>query len=268
MSRLGTRLSDLGKAKRKALVTFVTAGDPTPAWSVPALRALVAGGADILELGVPFSDPEAEGPAIQASSARALVHGISLLDVLEMVREFRTQDETTPLVLMGYLNAVEQMGYGAFAERAREAGVDGVILVNLPPEEAPPLRAELLEAGMDLVLLVAPTTTDARARIIAESATGFVYYVSLKGVTGADHLQVDSIAGNVAKLQRYTTLPVLVGFGIKDAAAAHAVSRCADGVVIGSVLVSTMGRLRDTPEQIPGALKRQAAELRAAIDAP
>lgn len=268
MSRIAGCLDTLREGRRKALVAFITAGDPLPGATVPALHALVAAGADVLELGIPFSDPEAEGPAIQASSERALAHGVRLYDVLEMAREFRADDDLTPVVLMGYLNSIERMGYSTFAACARDAGVDGVILVNLPPEESAPLKSALAAASVDLIFLVAPTTTEARARLITANTSGFVYYVSLKGVTGADHIAVESVVGKVTALRRATELPIMVGFGIKDGRAAHAVTRHADGVVVGSALVSTMGSLAERPDQIPAALTKKLAEFRAAIDAP
>ena len=267
MSRLSKRLAALRRSGRKALVSFITAGDPVPGATVPALVSLVKGGADVLEVGVPFSDPEAEGPAIQASSERALANGTRLYDVLEMVREFRERDDETPVVLMGYLNSVERMGYTTFASCAREAGVDGVILVNLPPEEAHELQSALAAHDIDLVFLVAPTTTLERARKIAEHASGFVYYVSLKGVTGADHLAVDSVLERVKSLRALTDLPIMVGFGIKDGAAARALVTEADGVVIGSTLVNAMGALAAEPARIPDALTGRIGEFRQAIDA-
>jgi tryptophan synthase alpha chain len=267
VSRLTTRLAELRRHGRKALVSFITAGDPVPDATVPALIALVKGGADVLEVGVPFSDPEAEGPAIQASSERALANGTRLFDVLAMVREFRDVDDETPVILMGYLNSIERMGYQTFASCACEAGVDGVILVNLPPEEATELKSALEKLDIDLIFLVAPTTTLDRARRIVASASGFVYYVSLKGVTGADHIAVDSVLERVKALRAVTALPIMVGFGIKDGAAAHALSREADGVVIGSALVNTMGALAAEPARIPDALTARIGDLRRAIDA-
>ena len=273
MSRIEGRLSELrgrgelrGKEPRKALVTFITAGDPSAAASVPALHALVRGGADILELGMPFSDPEAEGPSIQRSSERALAGGITLSQILDMVSDFRSEDPVTPVVLMGYVNVLERIGYSEFVEQAHSAGVDGLIIVNLPPEEAQPLKRLMDQRDMNLIFLVAPTTTEARMQLIAEQAGGFVYYVSLKGVTGADHLQADSIPDRVAALKRHTDHPIMIGFGIKNAAAARSVSRFADGVVVGSVLVDTMAGLAQDPAAIPAALQAQLAEFRAALD--
>jgi tryptophan synthase alpha chain len=267
-SRLDARLATLRAARRKALVTFITAGDPMPAATVPALHALVRGGADVLELGVPFSDPEAEGPAIQASSERGLRAGMTLAGCLDMVRQFRQDDQSTPVVLMGYLNSVLAMGGDRFAHSAAAAGVDGLIMVNLPPEEAGELRPELDRRGIRLIYLVAPTTTEARARLILEQAAGFVYYVSLKGITGADHLDAAQVGDKLGWLKSMTDLPVMVGFGIKDAAAARAVAAHADGVVVGSALVSTMAGCAARPERIPERLEAQVAELRRALDEP
>lgn len=267
MSRLSRRLSALGGQGRKALVSFITAGDPDPSVTVPALHALVAGGADVLELGVPFSDPEAEGPVIQASSERALAKGTTLRAVLEMVARFRKDDDLTPIVLMGYLNSVLAMGEETFAEAAAEAGVDGLIMVNLPPEEAGALRGLLKEKDIDLIFLVAPTTTPERAALITEQAGGFVYYVSLKGITGADNLETGSVSKQVGALKQMTELPVLVGFGIKDGGTARAVAEKADGVVVGSALVRTMAGSADALAAIPALLTAQLAEIRRVLDA-
>jgi len=266
VSRLQQRFAALKQADRKALVTFVTAGDPASHATVPALRALVEGGADVLEVGIPFSDPEAEGPSIQRSSERGLANGIGLVDVLAMVAEFRQHDGSTPVVLMGYLNSVLAMGPATFADLAAEAGVDGLIMVNLPPEESAEIR-DLLEArGIDLVLLVAPTTTPERARMIAGAARGFVYYVSLKGITGAAGLDVSSVKEKVGALKTVSALPVMVGFGIKDPESARAVAQHADGVVVGSALVDTMERSAERPDNIPGLLTDQLRAMRAALD--
>jgi tryptophan synthase alpha chain len=222
-------------------------------------------GADVLELGVPFSDPEAEGPVIQASSERGLANGVTLRGCLEMVRSFRTRDQTTPIVLMGYLNSILAMGERTFAEAAAEAGVDGLIMVNLPPEEAAVLRAELSSRGMDLIFLIAPTTTEERIDLITSQASGFIYYVSLKGITGADNLNVGSVADRVSLIRSKVSVPVQVGFGIKDGAAAGALARHADGVVIGSAVVRTMDTNKD-PDARLNALRAQVGEYRAAID--
>jgi tryptophan synthase alpha chain len=264
--RLDIRLTRLREQGRKALVTFITAGDPEPAATVPALHALVRGGSDVLELGIPFSDPEAEGPAIQASSERGLKQGMTLRGCLDIVRSFRADDAETPVVLMGYLNPVLAMGVEVFARAAGEAGVDGLIIVNLPPEEASELTRALDGRGIRLIFLVAPTTTETRARMIVDSAAGFIYYVSLKGITGADHLDAALVADKLRWLRGLTELPVMVGFGIKDARAARAIGRHADGVVVGSALVRAMAACAETPQQIPARLEQEARELRAALD--
>ena len=261
--RIAQQFLALKAQNRKALVTFVTAGDPRPEFTVPAMHSLVAGGANLLELGIPFSDPEAEGPAIQAANERALANGMSLAKVLEMVAEFRQNDTTTPVILMGYLNSVLAMGN--FAERASSVGVDGLIMVNLPLEEASELRESLNEHGMDLVLLIAPTTSDERARDIAASASGFLYYVSLKGTTGSGALAVDEVAERTDFLRTLTDTPVCVGFGIKDAATAAAVSAHADGVVVGSALVQLMAQSPDVASA-GQALQEATLAIRQGID--
>ncbi len=265
MSRLASCFEALEAEGRTALTTFITAGDPTHAATVPALHALVAGGADVLELGIPFSDPEAEGPAIQASSERGLKNGTTLKLCLDMVREFRQTDQQTPIVLMGYLNSVLAMGESRFAEAAAEAGVDGLIMVNLPPEEAQVLRPLLHSRGIDLIFLVAPTTTPERLKKIVAAASGFIYYVSLKGITGADHLDVSAVAARLNEIRAETALPVQVGFGIKDGPTARAVGEHADGVVVGSALVNTMAEHTD-PQAREAALGEQVAALRHALD--
>lgn len=272
INRLRTRLQELQSIERKALVTFITAGDPTPEMTVPALHALVAGGADVLELGIPFSDPEAEGPAIQAANERALAQGMTLRRTLEMVSTFRSEDSTTPIVLMGYLNSVLRMGEQAFAAAAAEAGVDGLIMVNLPPEEGQVLQQALSAVGIDLIYLIAPTTTPERQGLILERCGGFVYYVSLKGITGAGHIEPQVVSQAVSAIQSRTQLPVMVGFGIKNGASAAAVASSADGVVVGSALVSLLGA--DLPPEADAELlasrRQQAAdlvvEIRAALD--
>lgn len=266
MSRIQDRLGALRTSGRKVLVAFITGGDPNKATTVPAMHALVSGGADVIEVGVPFSDPEAEGPAIQKSSERALVAGTRLADILDLVREFRAQDATTPVLLMGYLNSVERFGYREFAARAAAVGVDGLIMVNLPPEEAVELRELMRARGLDLIFLIAPTTTPERIRLIASQAGGFIYYVALKGVTGANHLRTDGIAEQIARVRSHTDLPIMIGFGIKDGATARLVAPLADGVVLGTALVTTMERHQRQPEQIAPALRDQLREIRAAID--
>lgn len=262
MTRIDRLFANLGK--RKALVTFVTAGDPTTAHTVSAMHALVDGGADLLELGIPFSDPEAEGPTIQASSERALANGMTLAKTLDMVAEFRKNDADTPVVLMGYLNSVLAME--DFGARAEKAGADGLIMVNLPPEEAIALRGELATHQIDLIFLMAPTTTTQRAQYILNNASGFAYYVSLKGITGADNLKIDEVAARMKALKRMSDIPICVGFGIKDAATAAAVGAHADGVVVGSVLVSLMALHVDDVAQSSAALRSVVADLRAGLD--
>lgn len=267
MSRIARTLEALRRRPRTALVPFITAGDPLLSATVPALNALVEGGADLLELGVPFSDPEADGPAIQAASERALANGTGLRDVLDCVAEFRLGNDQTPVILMGYLNSVLAMGEGAFAAAAAEAGVDGAIIVNLPPEESDALRGALAAKDIDLILLAAPTTSDERLSAIDRAASGFIYLVSLKGTTGADHISVGDVNRNLARLRARTGLPVLVGFGIKDGATARALGEQADGVVVGAAIVSRMAALSDDADAIPEALRQFVSEIRQALDA-
>ncbi len=255
MSRLATRFQQLAQAGRTALIPYITAGDPHPEHAVPLMHALVAAGADVLELGVPFSDPMADGPVIQAACERALRHRVSLRQVLAMVSEFRRRDSETPVVLMGYLNPVEVMGYERFAEEAAAAGVDGVLTVDLPPEEASELVAALRAQQLDPIFLLAPTSTDERVQGITELASGFVYYVSFKGVTGANALDVDAVAAKLEQIRHHTDLPIGVGFGIRDAASAAAVGRVADAVVVGSAIVKRIEQHQDQPPQ------RVAAEV-------
>lgn len=266
MSRIAERFAALKASGRKALIPYIVAGDSAPHITVPALHAMVEAGADILELGVPFSDPMADGPVITKAHERALRHNVSLRDVLAMVREFRSRDTRTPVVLMGYLNPVEVMGYVAFAEAAAAAGVDGVLTVDLPPEEAEPLTAELHARGLDPIYLLAPTTSPERIRLITSAASGYVYYVSLKGVTGAATLDIPQVAKRIEAIRAVSDLPIGVGFGIKDAASAAAVAAHADGVVVGSVLVDAMGRLQDDAAAIPAALGALLRDMRQAMD--
>jgi tryptophan synthase alpha chain len=266
MSRIERCFAGLQQAGRKALIPYITAGDPQPGLTVGLMKALVEGGADVIELGVPFSDPMADGPVITKAHERALVHGTSLRMVLDMVAEFRRSDDKTPVVLMGYLNPVEVMGYAAFAGAAAAAGVDGVLTVDLPPEEAAELTAELKPRGLDLIYLIAPTTTLDRIKLITDAASGYVYYVSLKGVTGAATLDVDEVAKRIETIRHISKLPIGVGFGIKDASSAAAIGRHADGVVVGSVLVGTIGQLQDDPAAIPAALVGILQAMRQAMD--
>ncbi len=267
MSRISSRFSELKSQGRCALVPFITAGDPSPEVTVPLMHALVAAGADIVELGVPFSDPMADGPVIQRASERALHAGTHLKQVLEMVREFRRQDSRTPVVLMGYLNPFEIAGYGEFASSAAEAGVDGVLTVDLPPEEADEFLEAVRAHDIDLIFLLAPTSDENRIKTICGVASGFVYYVSLKGVTGASNLDVDSVASKVSTIKKFTELPVGVGFGIRDGASAAQVAAVSDAVVVGSVLVQAIESLGERRELIPQELAKLLSEMRAAMDA-
>ena len=236
-ARIAGTFDALRAQGRKALIPFITAGDPDPAATVPLMRALVAAGADIIELGVPFSDPMADGPVIQRASERALAHKVGLKDVLRLVAEFRQQDAVTPVVLMGYANPVERMGYAAFAQTAKQAGVDGVLTVDIPPEESTGVADVFKQAGLDPIFLLSPTTPEARIAEVARIAGGFIYYVSLKGVTGAAHLDTAEVARKIALVRQHCSLPVGVGFGIRDADTAAAIARIADAVVVGSRIV-------------------------------
>lgn len=266
MSRIAGRFEQLQRQGRAALVTFVTAGDPEPWVTVPLMHKMVETGADVLELGVPFSDPMAEGPVIQKASERALANHIRLRDVLDMVREFRKRDTRTPVVLMGYLNPVEVMGYEAFAAAAAEAGVDGVLTVDLPPEEAQELDQALASRELDVIYLLAPTSTQERIQRVAGSARGFVYYVSLRGVTGASHMDMAEVSDKLTEIRRFTDLPVGVGFGIKNPELAAQIAVIADAVVVGSALVERIARLEKEPERINDELGNFIATLRAAMD--
>lgn len=264
MSRIQTVFDKLKQHQRRALIPFFTAGDPIPELTVPLLHALVEAGADIIELGVPFSDPMADGPTIQRSSERALKHGVALHDVLDMVATFRNSDVTTPIVLMGYGNPIEAMGWERFAMRCEEAGVDGVLTVDFPPEEGHEAFTHLEKHCIDPIFLLAPTSTDARVQRIAKQARGYVYYVSLKGVTGAGHLDLNAIEQKIPYLRQHINLPIGVGFGIRDAVTAYAVSRLCDGVVVGSRIVQEIEN--STEQNVIDNVKRLVKELRLAID--
>jgi tryptophan synthase alpha chain len=264
MSRIQNTFENLKQSGKKALIPFITAGDPHPDKTVEMLHALVKAGADLIELGVPFSDPMADGPVIQRASERALVHKVGLRKVLAMVKEFREQDSKTPIVLMGYANPIEAMGTEKFADAAKEAGIDGVLTVDYPPEESLELNAMLKARDIDPVFLLSPTTEAARVDIIVNQASGFVYYVSLKGVTGSKNLDIEEVAGRVAEIRKLTTLPVGVGFGVRDAATAQAVAKIADAVVVGSRMVQAVES--STPDKVISNLTALTAELRQAID--
>ncbi|MEP5766528.1 MAG: tryptophan synthase subunit alpha [Halieaceae bacterium] len=267
--RIARRFAELAAAGRTALIPYVVAGDPQAGITVGLMHALVEAGADIIELGVPFSDPMAEGPVIQRGHERALELGIRLRDALAMVAEFRRQDADTPVLLMGYANPVIGMGFDKFADKALAAGLDALLTVDMPPEEVEALNSELKRTGLDNIFLVAPTTPVERIGKIAEVATGFVYYVSLKGVTGAGHLDVDDVAAHLAQIRACSDLPVAVGFGIKDAASAAAVASVADGVVVGSALVKIMADCAEqggSTEQILGVATQLLRDIRGGID--
>lgn len=267
MNRIDRRFRDLRDGERKGLIPYLTAGAPDPAWTAPVMHALVDAGADIIELGMPFSDPMADGPVIQKACETALKNGTGLERVLSIVGEFRERDTETPLVLMGYLNPIERFGTEAFIRRAADAGVDGLLLVDLPPEEGGAIGAFLADAGMDLIRLVAPTTPDSRMQRICETASGFVYYVSLKGVTGAANLDMTTVTANLERLRARTDLPLAVGFGVKDAAGAAAVATVADAVVIGSALVSRLAAADDLDAARDDAIAF-LKPLRRALDEP
>lgn len=267
MSRLSPCFSALKEQGRAALVPFITAGDPEPKATVPLMHAMVRAGADIIELGVPFSDPMADGPVIQRANERALSAGTSLADVLGMVAQFREEDAHTPIVLMGYLNPIEVMGYQEFAHQARSAGVDGVLAVDLPPEEALPVLEALRGKDLDPIFLLAPTSSVERVKLVCERASGFVYYVSLKGVTGSDKLDIGSVSDKLREIRSHTDLPVGVGFGIRDAESAAKVAAVSDAVVVGSALVRQVETLGGEPQRLKEVIAGILSEMRAAMDA-
>ncbi len=264
MSRIQTTFDKLRQHQRKALIPFFTAGDPDPKLTVPLLHALAEAGADVIELGVPFSDPMADGPTIQRASERALKHGVSLHDVLDMVAVFRKKDASTPVVLMGYGNPIEAMGWETFAKRCAEVGVDGVLTVDFPPEESHEAFAHLDKHGIDPIFLLAPTSSDARVERVAKQARGYVYYVSLKGVTGAGHLDLSAIAYKIPQLRQRIKLPIGVGFGIRDATTALAVAKLCDGVVVGSRIVQEIEN--STEQNVIANVTKLVKELRQAVD--
>lgn len=267
MSRIAATFAALKADQRKALIPYICAGDPFPDATVEIMKALADGGADVIELGVPFSDPMADGPVIQKAAERALSHGIGLTQVLDYVRAFR-QTHATPVVLMGYANPVERYdqkhGADAFVKHAADAGVDGVLIVDYPPEECGAFAAKLATHGLDLIFLLAPTSTEARMKQVGEIATGYVYYVSLKGVTGAGNLDTDAVAEAVPRIRQHVKVPVGVGFGIRDAQTAQAVGRVSDGVVIGSRLIQILeAQTRDNAASAAGQFM---TEIRTALD--
>jgi tryptophan synthase alpha chain len=268
MSRIQPTLKALLDNRRKALIPYITCGDPFADGTADVMHGLVEGGADIIELGVPFSDPMADGPVIQQASERALARGIGLVQVLDAVRSFRTRDDKTPVVLMGYANPIERYdgrhGAGSFIAAASQAGVDGLLVVDYPPEECEVFAEQMKATGMDPIFLLAPTSTEQRMKDVGRIATGYVYYVSLKGVTGAGHLDTEAVAQMLPRIRQHVKVPVGVGFGIRDAATAQAVGRVADAVVIGSRLVQILQL--QTRDNAPAAARSFMAEIRAALD--
>ncbi len=265
MSRIDAVFAALRDRRRTALIPYIAAGDPDPSSTVAVLQALADAGADVIELGVPFSDPMADGPVIQKASERALARGVGTAQVLAMVREFRADNALTPVVLMGYANPVERYGIERFADDAAAAGVDGVLVVDYPPEECVEFATLLSARGIDPIFLVAPTSSDARIAAVAEVARGYVYHVSLKGVTGAGHFDIDAVKLMIPRIKAHVKLPVGVGFGIRDAATARAVAEVADAVVIGSALVQVLEQAGAA--DAPHAAARFIADIRQALDA-
>jgi tryptophan synthase alpha chain len=263
MSRIAATFAQLKQQGRKALIPFITAGDPHPSMAVPLMHALVAGGADVIELGVPFSDPMADGPVIQRASERALAHGVTLKQVIDFVKEFRNSNQMTPVVLMGYANPIEAMGVARFADTAKAAGVDGVLVVDYPPEEAHELVKLLDARALDTIFLLSPTTRDARLKQVGELGRGYLYYVSLRGVTGAGNIDTVEVAQRVNHIKTFTDLPVGVGFGIRDAESAKRVAQVADAVVIGSRLVQ---EIIDAGDDAPERVHSLLAGIRKAMD--
>ncbi len=264
MSRIQKTFADLQSKKKKALITFITAGDPAPELTVPLLHALVESGADILELGVPFSDPMAEGPVIQRANERALKFNVGMRDVLGYVREFRKTNQHTPVVLMGYANPIERMGVDRFVTESKSAGADGAIVVDYPPEEASEFAQKLKAQDMDLIFLLAPTSTEERIKQVAQISSGFSYYVSLRGVTGAGHIDTTEVASRLAAIREHVKLPIGVGFGIRDGETAKAVASVSDAVVIGSRIIQ---ELENTPkEKAVAAVSDFLSGIRVAID--
>ena len=268
MSRIGRCFEQLRTGERTALIPYISAGDPSVEITLSLMRGLVEAGADVIELGVPFSDPMADGPVIQRASERALVAGMTVAGAFDLVGAFRAENTEVPIVLMGYLNPIEAMGYEAFADRASAAGVDGVLVVDAPPEEVQPLLEQLGEHDIDPIFLLSPTTTDQRIAAVCGHARGYVYYVSLKGVTGAGNLDVDTVASRIATIRSLTNLPVGVGFGIADPQSARAVSQVADAVVVGSAIVGRIEEKIGTPEAIVGHVLELVRAMRLEMNLP
>jgi len=264
MSRIQTTFAQLKQSGKKALIPYITAGDPHPKFTVELMHAMVKAGADMIELGVPFSDPMADGPVIQRASERALVHRVGLRHVLEMVKDFRTEDGSTPIILMGYANPIEAMGAETFADNAKASGVDGVLTVDYPPEECIDFVNALKARNIDPIFLLSPTSEPSRVDLIVKQATGFLYYVSLKGVTGAKNLDIVEVSKKVAEIQAKTGLPIGVGFGVRDAETAKAVAKISDAVVVGSRMVQAIEQSNE--ENLIQNVTALVDELRSAID--
>lgn len=266
MSRIKACLQSLKQQNKKALIPFITAGDPQKESTVAIMHQLVSSGADIIELGIPFSDPMADGPVIQLADERALAHGTTTVDALAMVSEFRQSDQITPVVLMGYLNPIEVYGYEKFAQDASVAGVDGLITVDLPPEAADPALEQLDKVGIESIFLIAPTTSEKRIAKIAEKGRGYLYYVSLKGVTGAANVDGDAVNARLETIRKITDLPIAVGFGIKDAETARLIGKNADGVVVGSALVNIIAQNQNDGDALLSQLAEFTQSLRQGLD--
>ncbi len=265
MSRIKNIFQDLRKQRQKAFIPFITAGDSGLDNTFELMQVLVENGADVIELGVPFSDPMADGPVIAKSHERAVADGVSLHDVLTLVERFRKTNDTTAIVLMGYLNPIEVFGYQAFADVASESGVDGVLVVDMPPEEAYDLKQNLDNVGIDFIFLVAPTTTDERLAFLATIASGFIYFISLKGVTGAGHLDVNLVNASLVRIRQYIDLPVGVGFGIKDSATARVVAKNVNAVIVGSSLVAFVEKYSTDKDKMLASVGALANEISNAI---
>ncbi len=266
MSRLAVTFQQLAASGRKALIPFITAGDPKPDFTVPLMHAMVAAGADVIELGVPFSDPMADGPVIQRASERALLHKMSLKKTLNLAIEFRRTNQHTPLVLMGYLNPIEAMGYEDFANAAQRAEIDGVLTVDLPPEEGLECRELLKAREIDPIFLLAPNSSEERIKKMADIGSGYIYYVSLKGVTGAGHLDTANVEAKLKQIRSITNTPIGIGFGVKDAATAKTVAELCDGVVIGSALISKIEANLDNLAQAQQEIIELLTSMRTAMD--
>ncbi|HEX6364271.1 MAG TPA: tryptophan synthase subunit alpha [Albitalea sp.] len=264
MSRIQARFESLARDRRKALIPYITAGDPHPSLTVPLMRALVEAGADILELGVPFSDPMADGPVIQRAGERALKHGVGLADVLRYVMDFRKGDDATPIVLMGYANPIEAMGVEKFIGAAKTAGVDGVIVVDYPPEECAGFSALAKKNDIDPIFLLAPTSTDERIEQVARVGSGYLYYVSLRGITGAANIDLGDVAARIPRIRAATRLPIGVGFGIRDADSARRIAQTADAVVIGSRIIQEIEA--GSADQAVARVKAFLKPIRQALD--